>query len=78
MLPGAAYEAKISLSATEKAELRCGDGQVQKFAGAVRLKFVGQVNCVITVGSSRGVVSVSGPGQYICGDTGSAITCSSP
>ncbi len=76
--PGTPYEAKISLSATEKAEMRCGDGQVQKFAGAVRLKFVGEVNCVISLGSSRGVVTVTGPGQYICGDNGSVISCSSP
>jgi hypothetical protein len=72
------YEAKISVASNDKVTMRCGDGQTKTFAGAVRLTFAGTVSCVLQAGDAKGVVTVGGPGQYLCQSTDDMITCASP
>ncbi|MCP4808241.1 MAG: hypothetical protein GY884_23085 [Proteobacteria bacterium] len=75
---GSKYEAKISVAAPDKVTIRCGDGQTTKFAGAVRLQFAGTVSCFLQQGDTRGVVVVTGAGQYICSSSGGEFLCNGP
>lgn len=72
------YDVKIVLSESDKAAIRCGDGQSVEFTGAVRMSFDSAQSCVITSGDAKGVVSVRQSGQATCGRVGSTITCAGP
>jgi outer membrane biosynthesis protein TonB len=72
------YDVKIVLSESDRAAIRCGDGQSVEFTGAVRMSFESAQSCVITSGDAKGVVSVRNSGQATCGRVGSTITCAGP
>ena len=69
------YRARISIEGGARS-ITCGDGQSPEVTGPLNLTFQSSQYCRVEIDGSRGVLNISASGTFVCGKSGSQVTCS--